>query len=229
MRKSLALAGIATTSVLLLAGISTSAFAASAMSEAFVANVRPNVDYLDLSSRAALDQSSSPAIRSFAYSEAKEQTITGNSLVAWTQTNTARGEAVALGSPVTGPLAPVTDLAVLPLNVATGVTTGVTTGVGDVLTGRSVAVDAPLVVTPAPQPPVGSQLLPSEQDDLARLKTMNSHDFNVLYKSTQLDALRQLATLYRDYERDGDDPALRAIAARELPRVTRRIAELRRL
>ena len=76
---------------------------------------------------------------------------------------------------------------------------------------------------------LGSQLLPSEQNDLARLSAMSGRDFDALYKATQLDGLRQLATLYRDYAVNGDDPALRAMSARELPVVNRRIAELRRL
>ena len=221
------------TGSLLLASASAPVLAASVASEAFVANVRPNVDFLDKSSRMALDKSSSPRIRTFAHSEAKDETITANSLVAWSQTHTPAGEAIALGlQPATpGPLSPVTDIAIAPLAVAGAVTTDVTNGVGDVLTGRSVAIDNPLVpltVRRTPDP-ANATSLPADRDDLARLSSLSGREFNALYLSTQSDALHQLATLYRDYMRQGDDPALQAIATRELPKINARIAELRRL
>ena len=221
------------TGSLLLAGASAPAVAASMASEAFVANVRPNVDFLDKSSRMALDRSSNPRIRTFAHSEAKDETITANSLVAWSQTHTPAGEAVALGlQPATpGPLSPVADLATAPLTVAGAVTTDVTNGVGDVLTGRSVAIDSPFVpltVRRTPDPAYAASL-PSDRDDLARLAGMSGRAFDALYLSTQSDALHQLATLYRGYIRQGDDPALQAIATREMPKINARIAALRRL
>ena len=209
-------AKVAVTGVL-LAGISAPALAASAQSEAFVANARPNVNFIDESSRLALDKSRSRAVRAFAYREARDATIASNSLVAWAQTNTIGGQAVALGTPVVPLLPAVTDLAFAPVAVAT-----------DVVTGRSVAIDAPLTVHPVAVVPAGA-LLPSEQDDLSRLQARSGRDFDILYKSTQLDALRQLATIYSDYQSNGDDPALRAIAARELPKINARIVELRRL
>ncbi len=225
------LAGVAAAGTLFAAGALTPAQAGSAMSDAFVANARPNVIYLDESSRMALDKSPSRPVRTFAHTEARQQTIAANSLTAWTQTNTLRGEAVALGTPVgASPLAPVTDLAFAPLDVATGVTAGVANGVGDVVTGRSVGFDAPLTVSrPASAAPIGSQLLPAGQDNLSRLSAMSGRGFDALYKSTQLDALDQLKTLYSDYAVNGDDPALRAIAAGELPKVRNRLAELRHL
>lgn len=223
MRTIANFAATAAVGALVTAGALAPAFAASPATEAFVANVRPNVIFLDESSRMALDKSPSRAVHAFAYREAKQQTITGNSLTAYVQTNTYRGEAVALGAPV---IAPVTDLAVLPLDVAAATTTAA----GDVVTGRSVGIDTPLVVRPAATATtVGAQLLPSEQNDLSRLGAMSGADFDALYKATQLDGLRQLATLYRDYAANGDDPALRAMSVRELPLVNRRIAELRRL
>lgn len=230
MKTSALLAGIvASASLLALVG---PAAAASPATDAFVANVRPNVNYLDDSSRLALDKSPSPAVRAFAHREAMEQTIIGNSLVAWTQTNTARGEDIALGRPLPGsggsPLAPVGDLAALPL----GVVGDVTNGVGNLVTGRSVAVDRPLTVTPNVErdaPTLGGTLLPADTKDLSRLQGMSGRKFDALYRSTQLDSLRQLTVLYRDYAANGDDPALVAMARRELPRVNARISELGRL
>ena len=228
MKISVKLATLFATGSLLLAG--TPAFAASAMTDAFVANVRPNVDFLDSSSRLAIDVSGNPRIRAFARAEATEQTIAGNALVAWTETNTPTGEAAALGTPVLAPLTPVADLAFVPLNVANNVTGEVVSGVGTVVTGRSVAIDQPVPLTVAPPArPADTALLPSEQTDLSRLKSASGRSFDRLYVSTQVDALRQLAILYGDYSRDGDDPALRTLAAGELPKINRRIAELSRI
>ena len=232
MKISIRLAGFVAASAFAAAGALSPAQAASPMTDAFIANVRPNVVFLDSTSRMALDKSPSRAVRAFAHGEAKQQTIAANSITAWVQTNTARGEAVALGYPaVASPLEPVTSVALLPLDVANGVTNGV----GDVITGRSVAIDRPLTVTPAPvagptsDSTIGSELLPSERSDMARLDSMQGRAFDALYRSTQLDGLRQLAALYSGYAVNGDDPALRAIAATELPRIKARIVELRRL
>ena len=111
--------------------------------------------------------------------------------------------------------------------------TSVTGNVDNLLTGRSVALGslAPLdtaapVVTVAPRDP---GLLPAGTDDLNRLRDMNGIAFDALYRSTQLDALRQLSTIYRDYIQNGDDDSLRAIAQRELPKINHRIAELGRI
>ena len=174
------------------------AYAASTATEAFVANVHPNVDFLDQSSRLALTTSGDAKVRAFAREEATEQTLASNSLVAWTETHTP---------------------------------TGVTDGVGDVLTGRSVAIDVPLTpVTPAitvTRTPAPGTLLPSEQTDMDRLSTLRGRRFDAFYMTTQKDALRQLATLYTDYLREGDDPALRDMAERQLLIVKHRLAQLR--
>ncbi len=127
-----------------------------------------------------------------------------------------------------GALPIVGGIVAAPLDVAAGVTNGV----GDLVTGRSVGIDsplAPLTVTPASPAPIGSQLLPAGRDDLSRLRTISGRQFDALYKATQVDALRQLAVLYRDYAANGDDPALRAMAAHELPRVDARLARVSRL
>lgn len=196
-------------------------FAASAMTEAFVANVRPNVDFLNSSSRLALERSPSLALRRFARAEATEQTIDGNSLVAWTQMNTAAGAAVALGEPV----APADAFVAAPLNPA-----GDIGRAGAVESGRSVAIDAapPLTVTRGPAVGAG-EMLPSHQENMERLEQLDGLAFDRLYRSTQLDSLHQLQTLYRSYIQNGDDLALRGLAVRELPKINRRIAELRRI
>lgn len=202
-------------------GAGTPASAASAMSDAFVATAGPQVDFLDDSSRLALDMSHNARLRAFAHDEAMEQTLTGNQFVAWSEINGPSGDAVATSRPAGAPAQVAGDLAA-PLDMAVGAARGVTNGVDDVLTGRSVAVagqPAPLVgVTP-----------PASRRDLDRLRAASGRDFDALYRSTQRDSLDQLATLYRSYIADGDDPALRALAERELPRVEHRLDQLRRL
>ena len=209
------------------------AFAASPATDAFVANVHPNVDFLDNASRLALKTSTSTKLRAFARTEATDQTLAGNQLVAWTQTQTPGGIVAATGTPVVAvPVAavpvigePVAAVATVPLDVASGVTDGV----GDVLTGRSVAIDALLVAAPltVTRTPAPGTLLPSQETDMERLSTMSGKRFDAFYVTTQKDALRQLVTLYTDYQTNGDDPALRAMAARQLPIVRQRLEQLR--
>jgi predicted outer membrane protein len=201
-------------SALVFGALVSSANAASVETEAFLANVRPNVDFLDRSSRLALTQSANPRLRAFARNEAIEQTITANSLVAWSQTNTTRGAVGAVapdGTIVTAPVA----LATVPVQVGE-----------DVLTGRSVALDVPVPVAPNTS---GATLLPAGQTDLDRLTALKGRRFDALYRSTQADALRQLQTLYASYIQNGDDPDLRAMARIELPKINKRIVELNRL
>lgn len=215
---------LAAVGALALAG-ATPAFAGSPATDAFVANVHPNVDFLDNASRLALKASTNAKIRAYARAEATQQTLAGNQLVAWTQTQTPGGIAVATGAPA------VTAVPVVgaPVAVATAVPLDVANGVGDVLTGRSVAIDtplepAPLTVTRTPAP---GTLLPSQQTDMDRLSTMSGKRFDAFFVTTQKDALRQLSVLYTDYIANGDDPALRALAERQLPLVKRRLDELR--
>lgn len=223
---------------------STQSRAASAQTDAFVANVRPNINFLDRASRLALDKSPSQRIRTFAHEEAEEQTIAANSFVAWTQTHTPSGEAVALGgggvavvtAPVGGilnsagqgvnqvlsPLGPVGSIAAAPLTVAGTVTDGV----GTVVNG-TVGTVLPGVVAVTPRSSlVGSGLLPADQNNMDRLGALEGHQFDMLYRSSQQDSLRQLAGLYTDYLSTGDDPALQSLAGRELPKVNHRLAEL---
>ena len=222
MTSTLKTALLAAVGAIALAGAAP-AFAASPATDAFVANVHPNVDFLDNSSRLALKTAGSAKVRAFARVEATDQTLAGNQLVAWTQTQTPGGTVAATGAPVL--VAPVDEA----VAVAATAPTDVVNGVGDVLTGRSVAIDAPdvaapLIVTRTPAP---GTLLPSQQTDMDRLSGLSGKRFDAFYVTTQKDALRQLATLYTDYQVNGDDPALRAMAARQLPIVQKRLEQLR--
>ena len=185
----------------------TPAFAASAATDAFVANVHPNVDFLDQASRMAIETSANGKVRAFARGEATEQTLVGNQLDAWTQTHSAIGAVAAVNAP---------------RNVASSVTESV----DGVLTGRSVAIDAPVDALTLPRTAAPGTLLPSGEAEIKRLSSMRGHRFDVFYATTQKVALRQLVTLYTDYMRDGDDLALRVMAQRQLRSVQHRLAEL---
>jgi predicted outer membrane protein len=172
---------------------------------AFVANVIPNINFLNDSSRMALDRSSNPLIRREAHRIAVEQTIAGNSMTAWADTNppVLTGRSAYSGDPITG-------LASLPLNVIIGV--------GNTVTGGNIVASSD-----------GRALLRSQSEDLSRLSASSGASFDIFYRDTQLDSLRQLATLYTDYAAVGDDPALRNLAQSELPKIRMRIKELNRI
>jgi predicted outer membrane protein len=172
---------------------------------AFIANAVPNVNFLNDSSRMALDRSSNPMIRREAHRIALEQTIAGNSMTAWADAHPPlmTGRSAYSSDPITG-------LASLPLNVIVGL--------GNTVTGGNIVASNE-----------GRALLRSQSEDLSRLTASSGASFDMLYRDTQLDALRQLATLYSDYAATGDDPALRNLAQIELPKVQMRIRELNRI
>jgi predicted outer membrane protein len=174
----------------------------SSRTAAFVANALPNINFLNESSRMALNKSQSPAIRHFAHRQATIQTIAGNSMTAWANSAQApvTGRSSFNGGPLMGAIA-------LP-----GQLIGAT---GDALTGglgASNAFDAN-----------------SQAQDLSRLSALNGSAFDELYRSTQLDSLNQLAMLYTDYAAHGDDPGLRRLARAELPKIKREIAQISRI
>ena len=73
------------TVALAAAGLHSPAFAASPVTQAFLDNLIPNVDFLDRSSRFALTNSKSARVHEFAFNEAKEQTMAANALDEWTE------------------------------------------------------------------------------------------------------------------------------------------------
>lgn len=59
------------------------ASAASLMTDAFLTNANQNIDFLDRSSRLALDNSENGKVKSFAHDEARDQTLTANAIDDW--------------------------------------------------------------------------------------------------------------------------------------------------
>ncbi len=64
---------------------------------------------------------------------------------------------------------------------------------------------------------------------LAQLAALQGPAFDSVYVAEQSSILRRLVEAYTDYIKNGDDPGLRAIAVRNLPRVRRLLAELARV
>ena len=171
------------------------AIAASATTEAFLANVIPNVDFLDRSSRLALTNTKNARIKAFAFSEAAEQTLAANDIYDHAQAE--KKSMVADGGKLDR------------------TPTASIKGAGSATPTPKASVDA-----------IPDDRLPVSQEDLDSLEGLEGSVFDAQYKEKQLDALRQIETDYRDYGAKGDDPTLRAFATRELPKVTRRIAQL---
>jgi len=180
--------------------------AQSSRTAAFVTNAMANINFINDASRMALERSGNPAIRRVAYRLADEQTIAGNSMTAWADTSAP----LMTGRSAYDPNNPIAGLVSLPFNVVAGT--------GNMLTGGNFVASSD-----------GRTLLSAQADDLSRLSAMNGPDFNQLYRSTQLDSLHQLVTLYTDYAINGDDPGLRALARSELPKIKMRIHELNRI
>lgn len=176
--------------------------AASIATNVFLDNLVPNVDFLDRSSRMALTHSKDARVKGYAAGQAKDQTVAANALDEWIRADRAAQTVVAQAQ---------------------------TNGV---ITGRSVAIDAP--VAPAVQPS-NAQLaaaqaadtrLPMGQEDLDFIDGLSGKDFDQAYKEKQAIALRQIITDYQTYIAKGDDPMLLGIANRELPKAQRRLQAL---
>ena len=85
----------------------------------------------------------------------------------------------------------------------------------------------------APSPSISQSLpihaLPRGQEDIDALYGAEGKDLDDSYKLAQIDALTQVQADYQDYIAHGDDTALKALAVRELPKVTKRLAFLNKL
>jgi hypothetical protein len=92
-------------------------------------------------------------------------------------------------------------------------------GTGAILTGRSVAIDKPKVAIP-------EQMPSANQEDIDRLYGLTGGEFDAAYKAVQVTAIKALIVSYQEYITNSDEPALKAIATKELPKLNQRLAEL---
>ena len=183
--------------IALCLGSSTS-FAASVETDAFVGNVRVNADFLDQASILASDRSENTDLRTFAGKEAPAMAAVLSDLDARSTPDVAARA--------------------MPVTVASN----------DVLTGRSVAVDRASEAAAVSPPSGTGALMPAAAITLDRLSASKGLAFDTLYKATQVNALRQLAALYDAYVQTGDDAALRQLAKSELAATNDRLADIAR-
>ncbi len=176
-----------------LAVSSAPAFAASPISNAFVANVKANVDFLAKSAELARTHATTAGARAFAKDEAADATRSDVALTA-----------------------------ALPTDGHTQLAAADTDAL---MTGRSVAIDAPtggLAKAANGRSPMGEK-------ELASLAKLSGKKFDNALWLKQLDALSQLRADYQAYADDGDDPALGALAERELPKIEARLKALTKI
>ena len=170
-----------------IATFAAPASAASLITDAFMANVKPNVAFLEQSSKLALGRSTSAPVLAYA--------------------QTGAADATRLAEAVSN----VVPTAEASLNT-------------EMLTGRSVAIDGETGLGQA-----ANGRKPRGDKDLANLTALSGRKFLDAYWLDQLDALSQLRADYEKYAEDGDDPALVAMAKRELPAVEHRLALLSKI
>ena len=182
--------------------------AASAVTKAFLDNLAPNIDFLDRSSRFALKNSKSTRLRAFAFSEAREQTLAANSFYDWTLAD-ARSLVASASGDAGGKGLDRKDL-------------------DRSATGSINPPASPKLIAKREQPNADDRL-PRGQEDLDSIEGLEGPAFDAEYKERQVDALQQIEADYKDYAANGDDPALKKLAARELAKVKPRLAQIREL
>ena len=80
--------------------VAAPASAASLITDAFLTNANQNIDFLDRSSRFALDNSENGKLKSFAHDEARDQTLTANAIDDWIAADLGAQGGVATGRSV---------------------------------------------------------------------------------------------------------------------------------
>ncbi len=176
--------------------------------ERFLANLVPNVDFLDRSSRFALTNSKDARLKKYAFDEARDQTLAANDLYDWSQASGLSAMSAIAGKAWQGH--------------------GSGADLDRTPTGSTPTSGA--AQTPAYNEPVATDdRLPRGQEDLDSLEGLEGSDFDSEYKEKQKDALSQIQTDYSDYLAHGDDPRLLDLARRQLPQVKKQIEALRKL
>ena len=74
----------------------------------------------------------------------------------------------------------------------------------------------------------GNAVVDAYRATLAQLSALQGAEFEALFRERQGAILRRLIESYIDYIKNGDDPGLRLLAVRNLPRARRLLAELDR-
>lgn len=176
----------------LLATTAMPSFAASAETDAFLANVRLRAVFVAKASALAAERAGSDRIRRFAAAQGEQQVAVLDALE---------------GTPGPAPHNAVADL-------------------GAPMTGRSVGKDATVDPSTFTAPAGLGALMPAATIGLDRLASSKGVDFDRLYAGLVRGVLGDEAAFLQAYGKTGDDEAIRAVAVRELPRVTADIADI---
>jgi predicted outer membrane protein len=184
------------------------AAASSLTTESFLAVVQPTVAFLATSSGLAESNSDNPRIRAFARAEIQDQAIAQAAIADWGDAERRR-EARNAAEPTLDGLGPIAGLIATPF---------------DALADATSLASPPLTGLPS-----AHRLEAIGQTDLAQLTALHGRDFDRLFADQQANRLFLLAKTYEDFIKNGDDPALRALAVHNLPRIKGLLAHARRL
>lgn len=181
--------------------------AASTTTEVFVAAVVPKIAFLRASAELAETHAGHARWRGFARTEIRDQALAEGDLDRWRGVERSRDARDAAASTLDG-LGPVANVVTTPF---------------------AVIADAASRVSPPLTPlPSADRAEAANQVELRRLAALHGAAFDAAYSADQADTLGPLARLYKDFIVNGDDPTLRKMAVRNLPRVARLLAMVRR-
>lgn len=165
----------------------------------FIAVATTTSNFIDQSSRLAIDLSPSSGIRGFARQAIIEENRTHNTMTAWA------------------------DVAQPMLSGRSAYVPGAVIG-----TPLAIAVNSGLAVTGERILPTsdGTAVTADEFAMLNQLSNLRGRDLDGAYLRQQIDAHQRLIGAYQTYATSGDDAALRSMARAEIPRLQ---SDLRRL
>ena len=175
----------------------------TALTVRLLAEAQPTAAFLERASRLALDHARAKRLRRLAQVEINEQ---------------VRAE-FALAT-----AAAPTPVGIDPLEVAAVGAAAVDEGTETILSRLPRILQTPGARAVAADQAVAQ----AARDDLERLAALEGRAFDPFYVATQVEGLRRLVVLYRDYVQNGDDGALRAFVVHELPRVRARLLALQK-
>jgi predicted outer membrane protein len=181
------------------------AASASPATVRFIALATTTSNFIDQTSRLAINVSPRPGIRGFARQAIVEENRTHNMMTAWAEVAQPLLSGRSAYTPGVTAGAPFSPLA---LAVNSGLTASgeriVPTSDGTAVTGDQFAM-------------------------LSQLSNLRGRDFDGAYLRQQIDAHQRLIAAYQTYATSGDDAALQSIARAEIPRLRRDLSRLNML
>ena len=176
--------------------------------DAYLSVAVPTVEFLQASADLAIARSENARLRAFARREIGTADDTRAAFAA-RDAAVKRGAARDAASPTLDGLTPLAGLVAIPYGYVADAT----------------SLLKPLVT----QLPSADHARAAGRAALARLSAQGGEAFDVLFADQQIAALDRLAALDKDFILNGDDPRLRTIAVRDLPKVRALAAALGRV